>query len=142
MFKSCGNLCLVILLLGTVAVSCNKDILQTPTQRLVGKWKQTQYATDDNHNKSLDAAEISNVQISLTDEISFNADSTGVETVAVEGSKTNYPFIWLVFPNGQIVRYGVGRDTFVYTIQSVSANGLTLQTSNANGLAWYIYARE
>jgi len=134
------GLCVVVIT--TSFTACKKDTVGNSFQRMVGKWKQVEYATDDNNNGIMDPQEIHNVDKSYDDEIKFNQDSTGVETVIVGGTTTNYPFTWMFTEGQTIQRNGVGHDTVTYSVQSITSESLTLMTQTGYGAAWYIYAKK
>ena len=132
----------VAALLLAAPVACKKDGDVTAYDRLLGKWKQTQFATDDNGNGILDPQELHNVAANRTDNLIFNDDSEGVETIIADNVTTNYPYSWYLLPGDSLQRNGIGHDTILYQIQDITAVKLTLMTNSNLGMAWYIYAKQ
>ncbi len=123
--------------------SCTKkDKLQTQLTRLETKWKLASFATDDNGNGAIDNLEIHPVATGTDDEITFNSDGTGSQTVNESGTNVSYPFMW-VLSNDTLTRYGQGRDTIVYYLANISSVSLELTAVvDTNKLVAYFYNKK
>jgi hypothetical protein len=133
-------LLLSCLFLSTGIVSCHKtETLSTPSSKLVGKWKQVRYATDDNANGQIDDWEIKAVDKSATNSIEFKKDSTGIESGTFS---PDLPFSWMITGELSLMTiYNTG-DTFLYKVTLVNAAHLYLTTKTKFGLAGYYYDTE
>lgn len=131
-------------LLATVCIAqaCKKDVLETQYTRIEGKWKLTRQALDDNADGAIQTNEIHAVDSSIDDEIQFNKDKTGVETVTAGGFATPYSFTYSIGAGNIIQRIGVGYDTINYYLFSVSSSDLELTVNAPSGLAAYFYQKK
>ena len=59
--------------------------MNTPFSRLVGRWKETQTATDDNGDGVIEDYEIHKVTPGYNDLLYFKSDYTGNETIVTSG---------------------------------------------------------
>ena len=106
---------------------------------LLGKWKEVQFATDDNDNGILDASELHNVAQGYISYLTFNKDSSGTESITANDSTINYPFKWVFKNNDTFQRAGLGHDTITYDIVNITALSLQMQTTTNRGVVWYVY---
>ena len=125
-----------------VLPACRKDTLETQYTRIEGKWKLVKQALDDNADGTIESNEIHAVDPSIDDEIQFNKDKTGVETVTAGGFATPYSFTYSIGAGNIIQRIGVGYDTINYYLFSVSSSDLELTVNASSGLAAYFYQKK
>lgn len=123
--------------------SCAKnEKLKTPTDRLVGKWMKTKFATDDNIDGIIEDQEISAQPTAIDNELFFKSDKTGNETTIVnKEAKTPLNFTWELTNKDSLVVNYTANSTVVYNLVSVSSHDLTLTTQTDKGLAWYYYVK-
>jgi hypothetical protein len=74
--------------------SCKKKEDDSTKSRLTGKWKWTQYATDDNNNGIRDASELIQVNDTGVVFLYFNDNGSGLETFSDVGITDTIPFTW------------------------------------------------
>lgn len=125
--------------------SCHrKENVETILTRLLHNWKLTKIATDDNANGIIDASEVHAVANGSDDQIVFNKDYTGTQTVvASNGNKNTYPFTWSLSDKDTLTRNGVGNNVIVYHVADISSGSLELTTYEGSGLlAAYFYERK
>jgi hypothetical protein len=128
---------------GVVLFSCQKPAGNgTTSSRLVGKWLEVQFGTDDNANGVQDPGEIHNVSAGIVDYLIFNKDSTGYESVTANDSTSKYAFTWKMLSADSLDRNGVGKDSATYLISQITENNLTLTLFTEHGLVWYLYAKQ
>ena len=132
----------LVAILLAATVGCKKDSNPTEYDRILGKWKQVQFATDDNGNGLLDPQELHSVAKTYSDILAFNNDSEGLETVFTDNVTTNYAFSWYLTAADTLQRNGIGHDTILYQIQDITSLHLTLMTTSKVSLVWYIYAKQ
>jgi hypothetical protein len=123
-------------------IACKKESNPNQFQRLLGKWQEVQYATDDNDNGIMDPWEIRNVNKGYLIYLSFKQDSTGIEAETINDSTTNYPFTWFPLQDDSLQRNGIGHDTIIYKIENITSLKMTLETTSNEGLVWYIYNKK
>ena len=131
-----------VLLLLSFAVSCKKDTPQTQSSRLLGKWMEVQYATDDNNNGIIDPSEIHNVAKGYTAYMIFNKDSSGLETVKTNDSTQQLPFTWEYLEGDSLQWNGIGHDSLIYAITNISEIAMTLELGTNYGYVWYFYNKQ
>ncbi len=136
-----GILFLFFVALVCVVPSCTKkETAETRLTRMQHKWKLIKTATDANGNGVIDASEIQPVQSGVTT-ITFNKDLSGVETIAINGVTTDYPFIWAMDGTlDTVTRNGVGHNQIKYFLADISSTNMELTTTTDLGLAAYFYA--
>jgi hypothetical protein len=124
-------------------VSCTKkQAADTPFTRIQGKWKKVQYATDDNNNGKIEAAEIHNVPSTMDNEITFTNEETGTETTFSNGvQSTPLTFNWKIVGADSVWIAYKANDTLTYFIAQVSSHNLQLTTNTKFGLASYYYGK-
>ena len=128
-----------------ITFSCKqKENVETILTRLLHNWKLTKIATDDNGNGAIDASEVHPVANGSDEEIVFNKDNTGLQTVtATNGATNTYRFTWSLDKYDTVTRVGVGNNLVKYHIQSISSGSLELITlTDQNILAAYYYERK
>lgn len=128
-----------------ITFSCKRnDDVDNILTRLLHNWKLAKIATDDNGNGAIDATEIQPLTNGEDDEMIFNKDYTGAQTViAANGVKNNYPFTWSLTGKDTITRNGLGYNLIKYHIETISAVSLELTTHTEQGiLAAYFYDRK
>jgi len=125
--------------LGIGLSSCRKERLQTPFTRLIGKWKKTKFATDDNRNGVIDSREVHYVESGVNNEIFFKEDSTGIETT---NSSPALNFKWQIVSGASVLVQYSANDTIIYKIVNVSSVDLTFTTESDLGLLWYYYVKQ
>lgn len=124
--------------------SCaKKQSPQTPFNKIQGKWKLIQTATDDNANGQIDPSEIHSVPAGQDNEIKFNNDETGVETNTFNGVVSSpLNFRWKIVGADSVQIAYVAHDTATYYVSDVSASNLTLTTNGQSGLVWFNYIKD
>ena len=122
-----------------VVSSCKRQAPDTPFSRIIGKWKKTKYATDDNRNGVIDQQEIFLVESGVKNELLFKQDSTGMETT---NSAPALTFKWRIVSGASVLIQYSANDTVEYSITNISSVDLTLTTNTKLGLAWYYYIKE
>ncbi len=123
-----------------VACSCGKGTVDgSKSSRMLGKWLEVQFATDDNANGVMDSWEVHNVGKNVVDVMVFNKDSSGYESVHAEDSTMTYPFTWVYLSGDSISRSGIGHDTVTYQITKITSVNLTLMNYTVNGRVWYLF---
>jgi hypothetical protein len=124
-------------------MSCaKKQSPSTPFTRIIGKWKKTKYATDDNNNGIIDPGEISSVAPGVDNELYFKNDETGMETSVINKEpSTPLVFNWYILADDSLRIAYKANDTITYNIVSISSIDLTLTTNTKQGLAWYYYRK-
>jgi len=134
---------LFLLFLSAGFISCTKkEAPNTPFSRILGKWKKTQYATDDNNNGVIDAGEIHSVPATLDDELLFTNEATGVETSVDNGvTATPLSFDWKIVGSDSVWVAYRANDTLTYYIAEVSSHDLQLNIVTQFGLAAYYYTK-
>jgi len=126
-----------------VFASCTKNQPpQTLFSNLVGNWRKTAFATDDNGCGCITPAEIS-PQIPGTVEILvLRADSTGYDSTSVDKiSQSTLLLNWYVFGDSLVIQYHAHL-TDTYYVDNVNSKNLTLYINRTGtGLAAYYYSR-
>ena len=124
------------------AESCSKK--QPPDtlfSKMLGQWKKTAYATDDNGNGIIDAGEIHPQPANILDELVFKSDTSGYEnTIVNKIQEVPLNFKWYVYAESLAVAYSA-HDTIVYYIDNVNSYTLALYTNTSTGLAAYYYSK-
>jgi hypothetical protein len=135
---------LFLLFLSTGFTSCTKkQAADTPFNMILGKWKKTQYATDDNNSGVIDPSEIHNVPSTLDDELLFTNEANGVETTVSNGvASPPLDFDWKIVGGDSVWVAYVANDTLTYYLANVDAHNLQLNINTPLGLAAYYYAKE
>lgn len=136
------NFGLVFALFCTVCLSCKKDAISNQFQRLIGKWQEVQYATDDNNNGVLESNELHNISTDYVAYLTFKSDSTGIETITINNVTQAYPFNWVLYNSDSLQRNGVGHDLISYNIVQITSLNLTLMTTSDKGIIWYVYNKK
>ncbi len=118
-------------------VSCKKEEkLNTPSSRLLGKWKKVRYATDDNANGVLDEWEMRPVEPGITNVIEFKKDSSGIERTTFS---PDLDFRWFIGGDVSLMTIYSTGDTIAYKVVLVTSANLHISTKTKNGLAGYYY---
>jgi len=121
-----------------VVSSCKKEKKQTPFTRVQGKWRKMKYATDDNRNGVIDTREIRLTESSIVNTIEFKGDSTGIEKTS---SSPDLNFRWQIIGTASILIQYNSNDTFIYSVQNITSEDMTITTDSKLGLLWYYYVR-
>ncbi len=122
----------------TTVLSCNKTENGGGVTGLERTWKLTQIATDDNKNGAIDDYEKHNVATDVNDQLKFNSDGSGYQTVVEAGSPVVYNFTW-TYEAPTINRVSFKHDTIHYTVISVSDSRLEIHSTIDTVLAGYVY---
>ena len=133
------------LALTCITFSCKqKENIETILTRLLHNWKLVKIATDDNGNGVIDAAEVHPLSNGADDEIVFNKDYTGLQTViAANGATESYHFTWSLDTHDTVTRVGLGYNLIKYHIENISSTSLELLTmTDQNILSAYYYTRK
>ena len=130
---------LFVAFVACVVMSCSKDKIQTPFTRMLGTWKEIEYATDDNGNGIIDSWEKQKVPSEVNHRLYFKPDSTGYET---NTGAPQLDFRWRTYPGPTLLMEYNANDTVTYNITEISSVDLTLTTTTSLGLVWYYYAKQ
>lgn len=131
----------VIPLLIGVESCTKKQPPDTLFSKMLGQWKKTAYATDDNGNGVIDAGEIHPQSANILDELVIKKDTTGYENTIVNNiQEVPLNFKWYVYADS-VVFYYAAHDTIVYYIDEVNSYTLALYTNTSTGLAAYYYSK-
>ena len=125
------------LLLGLTSCA-KKEPAATLFSDMLGTWKKTAYATDDNGTGIIIPSEITPQPSNITDILVFRKDTTGYEKTSANPDTLN--FKWYVNGDSVTVEY-VQHDTITYYVENVNSVNLTLYTSGNKGLAAYYYSK-
>jgi hypothetical protein len=120
--------------------SCaKKESANTPSDRLIGKWKKVKFATDDNNNGQIDSWEISAVQPNIVNTVEFKKDNTGVEKTS---GAFDLDFTWEIVGELSLQVIYSANDTIRYNLIDVNSSALNLTTRTSISLAGYYYDRQ
>lgn len=124
-----------------------KEAADTPFTRIQGKWKKVQWAIDDNLDNQIENSEIHQQPPNIIDEIVFNGDLSGLETInnTTESSQFSYPFVWRVLDIDSVWVAYKFQDTSMFYLNEVNSTTLQLMTHTQNNgvsvLTEYFYAK-
>jgi hypothetical protein len=124
--------------------SCRKiDQSQSLAQQMTGKWVLTEFGTDDNGNGKIDPWELTAVASGFVDQVTFNANNTGVETTSDNNqSSLTLQFTWSLSAKDTLYRVGTGHEDITYFLFSVTTSNLTLLENTTSGLVEFYYAKK
>jgi hypothetical protein len=138
---------LLFLLVALIALlgACQKNnTVQTPKDRIQGKWKLYKYAYDDNNNGNIENREIYLQQTQITTTLYFAANGTGEEKTHINDKTSDIvlPYNWKIVGNDSVWIGYRANDTLIYYILNVSSAELTLTRHTKLGLSWYNYLKQ
>jgi hypothetical protein len=120
--------------------SCKKGTgAATPSENIVGTWKLSQYAYDDNNDGVIESAEIHNQPEGLTQQLAFNGNQGGVLTTDSYGISETHSFIWGLSVNDYLQLEYAAHDTVTYYLLTINSSNLILTTTTNSVLQWYSY---
>lgn len=136
------TLLLVLIILG--ANSCSKKKgPDTAYTKLIGKWKLSKLASDDNNDGIIESYEIHPVSSQQDRELLFNNDAVGVEYDTYSGNaQVNLNFEWGVIAGDTLQINYTANDTVKYTIVNITSSDLTMTTTASQGLQWFYYVKK
>jgi len=136
-------LTLLIISMFLFSTSCTKNQVQTLSSNLLGNWRKTAYATDDNGAGFITPSEIYPQSPEIVEILSLEKDGTGFDSTIVNGNlstKTVLPLHWSVYGDSLTIAYDA-HDTNTYYVENVNSKNLALYKPTVNGLAAYYYNR-
>ena len=136
-------LTLLIIPMPLFFASCTKNQVQTLSTDVLGNWRKTAYATDDNGAGFITPSEIYPQPANIVEILALKIDGTGFDSTIVNGklsTKTVLPFHWTVYGDSLILAYDA-HDTNTYYVENVNSKNLALYKPTTNGLAAYYYNR-
>ena len=122
-----------------LASCAKKEPAATLFSDMLGTWKKTAFATDDNGTGIIVSSEITSQPSNIIDELVFKADTTGFERTVVNNvNPDTADFTWYINGDSVTVEYAA-HDTVTYYVENVNSVNLTLYTNSNRGLAAYYY---
>ena len=120
-------------------ISCNKEKPQTLFSNILGNWRKTASATDDNGSGIITTSEIYPQPPGTTEILVFKADSTGYDSTVVDNTHPpTLTFKWYLIGDSLTLEYAA-HDTPTYYIDNINSEDLTLYRNTSNGLVAYYY---
>ena len=119
--------------------SCKKEQPQTLFSNILGNWRKTASATDDNGSGIITSSEIYPEPTGSTEILAFNADSTGYDSTVVNNTHPpTLTFKWYIIGDSVTLEYAA-HQTYTYYIDNINSKDLTLYENTANGLVAFYY---
>jgi hypothetical protein len=136
----------LLLVVGTLlAESCRKKEANTPSEKVLGRWKLTKEGSDDNGNGLIESFEFKTVVAAKDYEFQFNGDGTGTRYASFDGQKIpDEPFKWHIKGDSLWIG-GKYNDTNSYHILNLNASELTITKRpdvGQVGFQWYYYTKK
>ena len=125
-----------------MAACTKKKQPDTLFSNMLGQWRKTAYATDDNNNGIIDPQEIHAQSSTIVDELVFNGDATGYEKTIINNLQPEAPlaYKWDVSTDSMEIVYDA-HYSILYYVAVINSKNLTLYTNTSNGLAAYYYGK-
>jgi hypothetical protein len=135
-------LLLVLIMLGTGSCS-KKQGPDTAITKLIGKWKLTKLASDDNNDGVIESYEIHPESAQDDIELLFNNDAVGVEYDTYSGvAQANLNFEWSIIAGDTLQINYKANDSLTYTLVNITSSDLTMTENSKQGLQWFYYVKK